>query len=203
MFVRDISERKRIEDLRQVFVSLLDNSPDFIGIADPSGKPIYVNAAGRRMVGLAPDHVLEQTQIQDYYPPELRTFVTDVILRTMIEHGQWSGETEFQNLQTHERIPVSDTHFVIRDASGERILGYGTITRDISEARRIAEALRLSEAKFSAIISIAADAIITVDENQRILIFNEGAEEIFGYSKGEVLGTRVRQAHPRAVPCGT
>jgi len=32
-FVRDISERKRIEDERQVFVSLLDNSSDFIGIA--------------------------------------------------------------------------------------------------------------------------------------------------------------------------
>ena len=74
-FVRDISERKRIEDVRQVFVSLLDNSSDFIGIADPTGKPIYLNAAGRRMIGLAPDFPVEQIQIQDYYPPELRTFV--------------------------------------------------------------------------------------------------------------------------------
>jgi serine phosphatase RsbU (regulator of sigma subunit) len=55
----------------------------------------------------------------------------------MTERGQWSGETFFQNLQTHEAIPVSDTHFIIRDASGKRILGYATITRDISEARRI------------------------------------------------------------------
>jgi PAS domain S-box-containing protein len=187
-FVRDISERRRIEVLRQVYVSLLDNSPDFIGIADPSGKPMYVNAAGRRMVGLAPDFPVEETQIQDYYPPDLCTFATDVILRTMVERGQWSGETEFQNLQTHERIPVSDTHFTIRDASGEHILGYATITRDISEARRIAEKLRLSEAKFSAIVSIAADAIITVDRDQRILIFNEGAEEIFGYTSAEVIG---------------
>ena len=38
-FVRDITERRRIEDERQVFVSLLENSPDFIGIADPYGKP--------------------------------------------------------------------------------------------------------------------------------------------------------------------
>ena len=52
-FVRDITERRRIEDERQVFVSLLENSSDFIGIADPNGKPIYLNPAGRRMVGLA------------------------------------------------------------------------------------------------------------------------------------------------------
>ena len=38
-FVRDITERKQVEDQRQVFVSLLDNSIDFIGIADPTGKP--------------------------------------------------------------------------------------------------------------------------------------------------------------------
>ena len=49
-FARDITERRRIEDERQVFVSLLENSSDFIGIADPTGKPVYVNPAGRRMV---------------------------------------------------------------------------------------------------------------------------------------------------------
>src|SRR5689334_6385952 len=46
----------------------------------------------------------------------------------------------------------------------------------------------MSEAKFSGIVSIAADAIISVDENQRITIFNEGAEAMFGYSKTEALG---------------
>ena len=46
---------------------------------------------------------------------------------------------------------------------------------DITERKRADEALRLSEAKFSGIVSIAADAIISVDEEQRITIFNEGA----------------------------
>ena len=63
-----------------MFVALLDYSSDFIGIADPTGKPIYLNAAGRRMVGLAPDFPVEQTQILDYYPPERRAFATNVIL---------------------------------------------------------------------------------------------------------------------------
>ena len=40
---------------RQIFTALVENSPDFIGMADANGRPIYLNPAGRRMVGLAPD----------------------------------------------------------------------------------------------------------------------------------------------------
>ena len=59
---------------------------------------------------------------------------------------------------------------------------------DITERKRVDQALRLSEAKSSGIVSIAADAIISIDENQRITLFNEGAERIFGYSKTEAIG---------------
>jgi len=50
------------------------------------------------------------------------------------------------------------------------------------------EELRASEAKFAGILAIAADAIITIDAAHRILHFNRGAEEIFGYDAAEAVG---------------
>ncbi len=66
---------------------------------------------------------------------------------------------------------------------------------------------RALEARFEGILAIAADAIITVDESQRIVHFNRGAERIFGYAASEVIGEhlnllipdRFRAAHPRHV----
>ncbi|MCC6928765.1 MAG: PAS domain S-box protein [Gemmatimonadaceae bacterium] len=65
--------------------------------------------------------------------------------------------------------------------------------------------LRASRAKFEGILSIAVDAIITVDEKQEILHFNHGAETLFGYSEREMVGAplstllpmRYRDAHAR------
>jgi len=63
-----------------------------------------------------------------------------------------------------------------------------TFERRVAAQARADEALRLSEAKFSGILAIAADAIITVDQNQSIVHFNHGAEEIFGYRAVDVIG---------------
>lgn len=58
----------------------------------------------------------------------------------------------------------------------------------LREQRRVQEQLRASEAKFSGILAIAADAIITVDHLQRIVHFNHGAEGIFGYTAADAIG---------------
>jgi PAS domain S-box-containing protein len=55
----------------------------------------------------------------------------------------------------------------------------------------VEQELRTTEAVFAAILSIAADAIITIDESQRIQHFNRGAEQIFGYTADEAIGQRL------------
>ena len=55
---------------------------------------------------------------------------------------------------------------------------------------------RALEARFEGILEIAADAIITVDESQRIVHFNRGAERIFGYEAEEVIGQSLNMLIP-------
>lgn len=63
--------------------------------------------------------------------------------------------------------------------------------RDVTEARWAEHALRVSEAKFAGIVTIASDAIISIDESQSIIHFNRGAEVIFGYRAEDVLGRQL------------
>jgi PAS domain S-box-containing protein len=61
--------------------------------------------------------------------------------------------------------------------------------RKLQEERKQAEvALRESENRLASIISSAMDAIITVDEEHRIVLFNAAAEKIFGYTAMQTIG---------------
>ncbi len=59
---------------------------------------------------------------------------------------------------------------------------------EIWERQQIEARLRLSQARLAGILDSADDAIISVDEDYRIQIFNQGAEKTFGYTAEEILG---------------
>lgn len=65
------------------------------------------------------------------------------------------------------------------------------VLMDITSRKQAEAALRLSEAQLASILDIAADAIISVDHCWRIILFNQSAERIFGYSSAEVMGQSI------------
>jgi PAS domain S-box-containing protein len=62
------------------------------------------------------------------------------------------------------------------------------LEREISERQRVEAALRDSEEKYRHIINAAAEAIISLDERGLVCEFNPAAEEMFGFTKAELLG---------------
>ena len=59
-------KRKRGEEEMRQFVSLAENSTDFIGVASLDGEVLFVNAAGQTNVGLAGNEQVRGTKIPDY-----------------------------------------------------------------------------------------------------------------------------------------
>ncbi len=142
-FLRDISARKQIESEQQKLISLIENSTDFIGMTTLEGQPVYLNAAGRQLVGLERVEQFLRTSILDYVPPMGRDQLQNVIIPTVMEQGRWEGEFFFQHFQTGELIPTYFTLFVIKDQQTRVPIGLATVTRDIT-AQKQAETERIA-----------------------------------------------------------
>jgi two-component system sensor kinase FixL len=71
------------------------------------------------------------------------------------------------------------------------------ISRDVTELGQVIRKLQASEKRFRAILDTATDAILSMDENLRITLFNNAARKIFGYFPEEVLGKKPTLLFPR------
>ncbi len=73
----------------------------------------------------------------------------------------------------------------------------------IDKSKQVEQELRDSQALFSGILGMAVEEIVSIDESQRVILFNKGAEKIFGYEQDEIIGQpiellipeRFRQTH--------
>jgi PAS domain S-box-containing protein len=178
--------------------ALFEQASDGIFIADLDGRYIDVNDAGCRMLGFSRDEVIGTTIMDVIMSEDLeRLQATKTrLLAGGAEFGEWTLRHKDGTL-----IPTEVSANILPDGRWQAFV------RDISARKRAEDALRLSEAKFSGIVSLAADAIISIDADRRITLFNKGAERVFGWSSTEMLGKpldmlipeRFRAAHRRHV----
>jgi PAS domain S-box-containing protein len=196
---------------QKVLAALVENSSDFIGIADLAGRRRYVNPRGRAMVGLSPDQPVEGTRIADYSPPELNDFVTDVIVKETIERGNWQGELQLRNFETGGAIPVSDHHFLIRDPESGRALGLGTIIRDISDLKRAQDELLAAQDHLQLLEGARRASLADLNRAQAVgkvgswrflgndlFEFSEETHRILGTAPGKLVhfGEFIQVVHP-------
>ena len=87
----------------------------------------------------------------------------------------------------------------IHDESGAQV-GVQGIERDITIQKEAEDARDESEEKIRAVCACAPDAIIMLDRDSRILLWNPGAERIFGYSPGEMTGRPINDVFAGVEP---
>ena len=182
----DITERRRAETERQKFVSLVENSREFIGICDLNLRPLYVNAAGLRLVGLdGLDHAC-RVMVSDYFFEEDRLFITEEFFPRVRREGHGEVEIRFRHFQTGQPIWMLCNVFSLWD--GYHPIGWATVSRDITERKRGEEALRDTHMLLHNIINATPDLIFVKDHALRTVLCNNAFAQAQGKTPGELIG---------------
>lgn len=132
--VEDVSERVRAEEEQALFTALVEHSNDLIGIASLDGKMLFLNGAGRKLVGLEDMKDIRDLDAHLLAFPKHRSTL-EGIFSGLRETGRWKGEAKIRHFKTGASVPVEMHAFAIRNPKTNEIVAFANISRDISERK--------------------------------------------------------------------
>jgi PAS domain S-box-containing protein len=196
--VRDITDRKRVQDELHKQAALLNLAHDAIIVRDPESRVVFWNRGAQHIYGWSSEEVLGRVTddlLQTKFPIPL----ADIEMQ-LTSRNDWEGELRHRTRHGTE-VVVASRWSLQRDEQGEptAIL---EINRDITDRKQAEAALGESEGRLAGIIASAMDAIITVDTEQRIVLFNCAAEKMFRCPAAEAMGQPVTRFIPQRFHAG-
>lgn len=189
--VRDITRRKQIEAEQSRLLAAIESTPDLVGISDAQGNSLYLNKAGRKIIGMSETEPMG-FHINETIPEGRRAHFTTAAVPQAIAQGSYSSESILLT-RTGEELPVSQVLMAHRDASGS-VAYLSVIMRDIRELKAVEEKLRDREQFLSSIYGGADIVIFAWDlvegrpDELRCSGWNPTCEAATGLSADFVLG---------------
>ena len=187
----DITERHQAEEdllksqskYRRLYESLMDA---YVSV-DMSGRITEFNSAYKDLLGYSEEELHRLTYV-DLTPERWHALERGIVGDQILAKGYSDiYEKEYRRKDGTE-FPVELRTFLIRDSAG-RPEGMWAIVRDISERKRVEDALRQAEEKYSLAFQASPDwgVITTLDEGVFVEV-NKAFERLSGFGREEVLG---------------
>mgnify|MGYP001271521670 CR=1 FL=1 len=195
--VRDNSELRlmetALEESEERYRLLADNARDVIWMRDTNFKAIYLSPSVFRLRGYTVQEAMAQGFEDMLTPESFRTAMEifereKLVEQTGSRHDPgWSVTMELDLVcKDGSTITAENTVNLVYDRSGG-VIGIMGITRDISERKRVEEALRESEKRYRLLAENARDVIWVLDENLRYLYLSPSTQRLRGYTAEEAM----------------
>lgn len=191
--IKKYNDLKEYEEHSHHLSQAIDQSSAPIVITDYNGKIEYVNKLFLSRTGYSREEVIgENPKIlkSDLHPDEFYANLWAEITAGKDWHGRFYNKKkngdfywEYQYISPVKNNDGDITHFV-------------AVKIDDTEHVMTENIAKQNEEKFNRILDISEDAIVSIDEEYKIMLFNKMAENVFGYTPDEIIGKHINTLLP-------
>jgi diguanylate cyclase (GGDEF)-like protein/PAS domain S-box-containing protein len=175
---------------------LVDAVSDYaIFMLDPDGHVASWNPGAERVKGYRRKDIIGEHFSRFYLPEDVAIGKPDAQLEAARRKGRIEAEG-WRVRKDGTRFWANDVITAVRDAEGQ-LLGFGKVTRELTERHKAEQALRESETRFRGLLEAAPDAIVIVDQSGIITLVNGQTETLLGYPREQLVGLPVELLLPQ------
>jgi PAS domain S-box-containing protein len=167
----------------------VETTSDWVWEVDANGVYTYASPKVRDLLGYEPEEIIGRTPF-DLMPPEEAERVGAIFQTVVLDKKPLE---RMENIARHkdDRLIVLETSGVPFFDKRGGLAGYRGIDRDITERRRVEEALHESGQKFRLFVEQSSDGLVFTDEHGIVIEWNEAQERLTGLSRHECIGRPV------------
>jgi PAS domain S-box-containing protein len=187
--IRDVTDLKSANEAHRESESkyrqLVEDINDVIYELDRDGIVTYISPSIQEIAGYSPEQIIHNN-FAFFIHSDDRQSLIDEYLDILSGHVR-EPDKEFRIITTtgdYRWVQIS-----VRPICDEnQVVGLRGVLRDISKYKESEERLRLSDEKYRELINTTVDGVISVDSDMKIILWNPGAEKLFGYTEQEIMG---------------
>jgi PAS domain S-box-containing protein len=165
---------------------ILESVSDFVGIVGSNNKYIYINPAGRALLGVGDAEDPGALRLPDLHPPTVSRCLENEALPDAVRNGTWVGESVLLT-RTGREIAVSQV-LIARRATDGHVESIAVVMRDIRKRKRREAALRHSEERFRLLVEMMNEGYALTDRHGVLVFVNDRFARILGYTPSDVIG---------------
>lgn len=188
-FARFEAER-RLRALKR-YANLFTSAADGLAAVDPDGQLLFANPRAYEIAGVSEDEVRGRNLLEMIHAPDRQSMVE---LWRGVREGHYPQGVDLRLSHKDGSVRVLSCSFAsLLEGEGAVLFSF----RDVTEERETASELAKTKDFLESLIDASVDAIIAADLKGNILLFNSGAERIYGWPAEEVIGKRhVTELYP-------
>lgn len=176
------SALERLREERDFSESLINTAQVIVLFLDPKGQIVRFNPYAEEILGYRLEEVRGKDWFTTFLPKRDQARIRALFSRAINDVRTRGNINSIITKDGRER-EIEWYDKTLKDANGH-IIGLLSIGQDISERKKAETWLR-------SLINTTQDAVVSIDGQRRIVLFNAAAERIFGYTREEAYGQKI------------